>query len=67
MSVSTANQDPMQKSGITSQFLRQPPVFFILFVREPGKLRAAAADRLLVGCRDSGRPGDRVSIVCASA
>ena len=35
--------------GFDIQFLRQPPVFFVLFVYEPGELRAAAADRLLVG------------------
>jgi hypothetical protein len=33
--------------GSDIQLLHQPPTFFILFVYEPGELRAAAADRLL--------------------
>src|SRR6516225_11594664 len=34
--------------GFDIQLLRQPSVFFVLFLYEPGELRTAATDRLLV-------------------
>ena len=45
--------------GFDIKFLRQPPVFFIPFVYEPGKLRAAAAELLLVGFEKT-LPDDRI-------
>jgi hypothetical protein len=53
--------------GFDIQFLRQPPVFFVY---EAGELRAAAADRLLVGFEKmlpNGRVPERLSDLAAEA